>query len=341
MHSRLFEPPPSVEFVFETQKWMETLPNLVQTTEEQMRLVLFDYEILNVFQYPLSNEDFSLKWEGIRWPFRILSQINVTREAQVIDIEKFQKDQIGETSMFDKTLESLTVQVQEYQYKDDSSKALANAKHCKNLSEQLLQTQELGRTLNDRQFLFDLPELELENIDQLISSFRPYETLWYTAANFYRNRDKWMVESLMFVNVHEIFESVKNSKNILLELVDDFQEISRIQEVLYAFLAEINDFDGILELMQDLTNNCWTSHHYKVLNEQTGINLYYSKQLNMQMCIEHGILEHREVVKVILSKAIDEHLQEEKVLAAKAEKRRKEEEILEARRQRRLARTDI
>lgn len=320
---------------------MDTLPDLVKTTEEQMRLVLFDYDILDFFQYPLSNNDFALKWEGLRWPNKILQQINVTRETQIIDIEKFQKEQVSETSSFDKTIESLTVQVQEYQFKDDPSKALANAKQCKKLSEQLMTAQELGRTLNQRQLLFELPELELENIEQLIVSFKPYETLWYTAANFYGNRDNWMYEPLYGINVHDIFESIENSKNIFLELIDDFQELPRIQGVPNAFLEEIRNFEPVLDLMQDLTHSCWTSYHFKMLNDQSGMSISYSKELRTQMCVEEGILEHRDTVKHILKQAIEEHLQEERAKAIEAERRRKEEEILEGRRQRRLARTDI
>ncbi|XP_063697264.1 dynein axonemal heavy chain 1 [Culicoides brevitarsis] len=341
--NRLFEPPSSVEFLFETQNMIETLPELIKSTEEEMRVVLYDYEILDFFHYVLTNEDCALKWEAIRWPNRILSQINVTQEQQILDIEKFQKEQVSETSSFDKTLESLTVQVQEYQFKDDATKVTQNAQNCKKLSENLLITQKLGRTLNERQLLFNLPELELENIDQLIVSFKPYETLWFTAANFYHNREVWLNEKIACLNVHDIFEALENSKNIFMELVDDFEEIPRIQAVCNSFLAEIRSFEPILELMQDFTHFCWSKKCFKSLNEKTGMKISLETELSTQNCIEEGILkkENREMVKVILKQAIEDHHKEEITKAEEAEKRRKEEEILEARRQRRLARTDI
>lgn len=320
---------------------MESLPDKVNSTEELTRLVLFDYDILDFFLYPLSNDDFNLKWETIKWPKMILGQINVTRELQVVDLEKFKKEQISEISSFDKTIESLTVQVQAYQFENDPTKVVKLSNQCKVLSEQLKKSQEIGKTLNKRQILFELPEIELENIEMLIQSFRPYELLWHTAAEFHSNREHWIQQSLYSIQINEVYMKIESYKNIFHQSIDAFKEIPKVQEVPVAFLTQIKYFEPTVDVINNLKHDCWDPYYYKVFCEKTGLDIKYTKELNFFDCIEAGIMKHIETLKVILDDAIERRRLEEEAKIIEAEKRRKEEEILEARRQRRLARTDI
>ena len=100
MYDKIADVPISIEHVMEIKKFIEDVPNLVKSLEEQMRTTLFEYEILDYFWYSLSDDDFYLKWDAVAWPMKILKQISIVKDTQDADIDKFLKQQVADEGMY-------------------------------------------------------------------------------------------------------------------------------------------------------------------------------------------------------------------------------------------------
>lgn len=74
---KLKEIPQSIEHIFEIRDWMETIPLRVRDLEERMNKSKFDFDVLDVFHWNISDEDFEAKWEAIGSPLQIEKEVRI------------------------------------------------------------------------------------------------------------------------------------------------------------------------------------------------------------------------------------------------------------------------
>lgn len=72
---KLVTEPESIEDVFEIREWMESLPMTISGILEIMQRLKMDYDVLDQFNWNLSNENFNDKWEFLKFPFKIQNQV--------------------------------------------------------------------------------------------------------------------------------------------------------------------------------------------------------------------------------------------------------------------------
>lgn len=324
----LSERPISIERIFETREWMETLPDTIAEFEGQMKLKLFEYEILDYFWHTLPNEDFKIKWNALAGPFRCLKQIIFTREMFEEETERFQKQQIGDLGTFDEKVEALNMSVSQFSSQFDTSKVTEIAIDIKKLWKTIVETSELGRTLNRRQVLFELPEIDLNGIAQLQDSFAPYKTLWVTAADFQKWEEAWFGNPLTTVAPDSISLSVKEYKDALVNCVAEFAELRKVQDVALYFVHCIEEFEPKLEVLTWVKNPAWIVVHWQELCKVTGLEIKVTPAMNFEYLMEKGIMKFYDEVRDISDGATRNRAKlEAEIEAAERAKREAEEEI--------------
>ena len=70
--------PTDIEQLFEMREWMETVPINVSTCYETLRNINMEYDILDGFNWNLSDEDFNAKWETMKFPKLIQKLVSPT-----------------------------------------------------------------------------------------------------------------------------------------------------------------------------------------------------------------------------------------------------------------------
>lgn len=334
----LSERPISIERIFETREWMETLPDTIAEFESQMKLKLFEYEILDYFWHALPNEDFKIKWNALAGPFRCMKQMTVTREMFEEETERFQKQQIGDLGTFDEKVEALNMSVSQFSSQFDTSKVTEIAIDIKKLWKSIVETSELGTTLNRRQLLFELPEMDLNGIVQLQGSFAPYKTLWVTAADFQKWEEAWFGNPLSTVIPDSISLSVKEYKDALVKCVAEFAELRKVQEVALYFVHCIEEFEPKLEVLTWIKNPAWIVVHWQELCKVTGLEIKVTPAMNFEYCMEKGIMKFYDEVRDISDGATRNRAKLEAELEAADRAKREAEEEIERRKNSRRGR---
>lgn len=324
----LSERPISIERIFEIHEWMETLPDTIAEFENQMKLKLFEYEILDYFWHVLPNEDFKIKWNALAGPFRCSKQMIVTREMFEEETERFQKQQIGDLATFDEKVEALNMSVSQFSSQFDTAKVTEIAIDIKKLWKTIVETSEIGRTLNRRQVLFELPEIDLNGIVQLQASFAPYKTLWVTAADFQKWEEAWFGNPLATIVPDSISLSVKEYKEALLMCVTEFAELQKVQDVALHFVRCIEAFEPKLEVLTWIKNPAWIVVHWQEFCKVTGLEIKVTPAMNFEYCMEKGIMKFYDEVRDISDGATRNRAKlEAEIEAAERAKREAEEEI--------------
>lgn len=224
---------------------------------------LFDFAILDDFYFPLPNANFNAKVQALYSPVKIANQIKTTNETFEEEIERFRKQQIEDLATFSERLEELTVGVVFYNTQFDENKLMENSIEIKKLWKAIKEFGELGKVLNKRQTLFELPPIDLNPIEQLINSSDAFKDLWCTAADFYKFKEILLENTLTNVSVKNIHEEIIGFKKVLTKTVKSFREQEKIQELAQRFLDNVNNFDATVECLILIKHPIWNINHWQ------------------------------------------------------------------------------
>lgn len=338
---RLCEKSSSIEYIFNSLAWMKEIPEIVKGHEEWMRTTLFEYEILDFFWYSLSLEDFRIKWEAVAWPLKIIRQIEMTKEVYEEDSEIFKKNQFNELTTFDERVEALNVQVSSYATQYDYLKAIEFSIDIKKTWKNILDLLEHGKLLNKRQILFEIQEIDLTDLENLMENFQPYKTLWVTAADFIKSEEAWCGNPLTNVDVVVVKKGMSEYKADIERCIEIFKELPKVQSVANQFLSDIEKFEPCVRVIEYISNPCWILPYWQELIKTTGMEFKFNLNINFQLLIEKGILQHEEYVRELSERATfeKETLDAE---AAEAERvKREEEERIATKKRIRMERSDL
>lgn len=325
---RLSERPISIEQIFATRQWMETLPEVIATFENQMKLKLFEYDILDYFWRALPNDDFKVKWDALAGPLKCTKQMHTTWEMFEEETERFQKIQTSDLVGFDEKVEALNMSVSTFSSLADTSKVAEIAVDIKKLWKLIVETSEMGKTLNVRQALFELPDIDLTGIQNLLVSFAPYRKLWVTGADFTKWEEAWCGNPLVNVAPDAIRVSVDEYKAAIVECIQIFEELPKVQEVAKHFLDCIEQFEPKLDVLGWIKNPAWILVYWQEFGKTTGLEFKYSISINFDYLLDKGIMQHYDTVREISERATQMKDQlEAEMLAAEQAKREAEEEL--------------
>lgn len=235
----------------------------VTRLENAMKVKLFDFDILDDFFFPLPNANFNVKVQALYAPVKISNQIRSTNEMFEEEIERFRKQQIDDLATFSERLEELTVGVVYYNTQFDVGKLMENSIEIKKLWKSIKEFGDLGKTLNKRQTLFELPPIDLNPIEQLVNSSDAFKDLWCTAADFYKYKEILLENTLTNVSVTNIYKEMKSFKGTLTKAVKSFREQEKIQEVAQHFLDNVINFDTAVECLVLVKNPIWNINHWQ------------------------------------------------------------------------------
>lgn len=301
-----------------------------------MKLKLFEYDILDNFFQPLPNENFNIKWQALVGPQKCLGQISVTTEIFEEESERFLKQQFSDLGAYDEKVEVLNMTVSNFTTQFDVTKATETAIEIKKTWKTIIETEELGKLLNKRQLLFELPEIDLAPMRQLLQSFVPYKTLWSTAADFLKWEEGWFGNPLSTVDTEKIRETISVYKSDLMECIETFKELPKIQEVSKYFYGRILDFEPKLNCLEWILNPAWVTYHWQQLNKLTELNIKFSLTMNFAYLLQKNIMEYAQLVKEMSESATANRDELEAKLRADEERKLAEErELLERKNRRR------
>lgn len=342
IQNRLTERNKTIEQLYDTKQWLLSVPENVRVIEEKMRKIFFDFDILETFLMPLSNELFKLKWNTLAFPIRIMRQLNDTRNQFDNDeISRFRKIQLSDETNFLEKFDGLTIEVESYSSNydiDDLSVVSIGIDRLWNILNEMLTH---GHLLNKRQNIFNNPDIVLEPLKKLIEHLEPYYKLWTMALNFMEWKEKWTQLPVISIDIDNIKLAMKECKIVFHKCLVIFVDKIEMLNVVEHFLKALEDFEPYLKIIEHLKNPDLLFEHWSVLIQQSGMTMKYNPNLTFDYLIMKGILKNAKLVEEISTQATHE---KETKLQAEIEhenNRLKDEEIQAHKHARRIARTDI
>ncbi|XP_071059360.1 dynein axonemal heavy chain 1-like [Pseudochaenichthys georgianus] len=284
----------SIEELSEKREWMKQVPDQLKSYKEVIGKTLSDYELIEELRYSLSNENVDKKWTAIRWPQKIISQMEAAAAQHLEDEERFTKIQLADQNNFEDHLDSLKMLVAGFACHDDINHAHEVANEVRRTTKQLKECQTMAQTYNTRERLFGIPVTNYDRLQKLVKDFQPFTDLWTTTSDWMRWHESWLNDPLSSIDSEQLERNVTDVHKTMNKCVKHFKDIPGCQTVASAICIKIVDFQPYIPLIQGLRNPGMKNRHWEILSDRIQMKVKPKANLTLSRCLELGLQNHIE-----------------------------------------------
>ncbi|CAH8652543.1 unnamed protein product [Schistosoma rodhaini] len=296
---KLYEKPNSIEELTDLREWISTVPDKLEERQEYIDKAVSDYELIDLFFYNLSADDFNAKWTTIGWPHKIRQIIIQVEKNLEEDEERFKKLQISESAAFADKIDTLTMMVSSMASYSEIGKAQEVANEVRRVYKQLLDAQNMGGLLNSRERLFGLPNTNYENIPRLLKDFEPFKNLWLNVSDWMKTQEAVMNDPLISIDADNVEKVIVECYKTMHKSVRIFHELPNIQELANQVKLSIEEFKPYLPLIQSLRNPGMRQRHWEQLSEELGVSIVPKTSLTFSKCLEMHLQDNIDIISKI------------------------------------------
>lgn len=151
-----------------------------------------------------------------------------------------------------------------------------------------------GKMLNNRQKVFNQPEIDMERLSVFIERLHPHHTLLTMASNFLQLKDDWTFAPLSSVDINVVVAEVERWESVLQDSCVHFSSNEEMTSLIEKISKEVDAFGVVLDVMRDLKNSDFQEEHWTILSEKTGIPIEWSPQITMDLLLVRGVVKNAE-----------------------------------------------
>ncbi|XP_051269985.1 dynein axonemal heavy chain 1 isoform X2 [Dicentrarchus labrax] len=292
MSRKLREKPNGIEELTEKRDWMKQIPENIKSFKDVIGKILTDYELIEECCYCLPDEDVNKKWTAIRWPQRIISQMEAVAVEHVEDEERFHKIHLVDQNTFEDHLDSLQMLVAGFAGHADIDRAHEVANEVRRTGKQLKECQSLAQTYNTRERLLGVPVTNYDRLQKLVKDFQPFKDLWTTTSDWLRWHESWLNDTLSSIDPEQLERNVTDAHKTMHKCIKQFKDIPDCQMVATVIRNKIEDFRPYIPLIQGLRNPGMRSRHWEMLSERIHMKVKPKANLTFSRCLELGLQNH-------------------------------------------------
>ena len=296
-----------IEDLTELREWMETVPLELENLTEEVNRAVNDYDLIEEFYYPLSQDDFNVRWDAVFWPGKLQKQLEATYESLVEIEEDLKKIQLKDANEFQDRLESIQMGVAGFASYADPSKAHEVANEVRRTIKSLAECQESANLYNNRERLFGLKPTDYSKIQKLQRDFTPYKDLWTAASDWTRWFDTWMNDSFNAIDPELLEKQVNDCFRTFHKSVKTFKDVPGVLDVASSYRNKVDDFKPYIPLIQGLRNPGMRIRHWDQLSADIGMNIKPKKDLTFQKCLDMNLQDYTEQINKISDVAAKEY----------------------------------
>lgn len=331
----------TVEELLVILQWIPEIPKEVKQIEKKLEKMVVDFEILESFLIVLSDDIMQLKLLSQMMPHIIQQRIEEIKPKHKFDFELFRKLQETQVTQFLEKIETVAADVEAYLSRREIDDVSRVANEIDELWGVLNEMMTRGELLNNRQKIFNQPEIDMERLNVFVKRLHPHHTLWTMASNFLRSKETWTFSPLSSVDINVIEAEVKRCENVLQDSRVLFTSRPEMMVLIENISKDVEDFNRMFNVMKDLKNPDFQDEHWSALSVETGIPIRYTTSMTFDSLLIRGIVKQAEVVKQVSNNATREREERDLQQIEAEQKRLEDEELMEQKKVRRAARKDI
>ncbi|KAM6927306.1 LOW QUALITY PROTEIN: dynein axonemal heavy chain 1 [Xenentodon cancila] len=307
---KLCEKPNSIEELAEKSDWMTQIPEQLKRYTECIGRILSEYEVIDDFNHRLSDEDVMTKYTAIKWPQRIISEMEAVATQHMEDRERFRKIQLSNQKKFEDQLNSLQVFTAGFARHADMDFAHKTTNKVMSTWKMLKECQDMAQTYNTRQRLLGLPVSNYDILQKLEKDLQPFKDLWTTTSNWLQWTPNLLNGPLFNIDPEWLEHHVTDGLQTMRKSIEHFEDIPDIKIMATEMCNKIEDFHLYVTLIQGLQKLGTKRYLWKMLSERIHMKIRVSANLNLSQCLELGLQNHMDdITYVAKTAAIEQALE--------------------------------
>ena len=297
IYSRLTTPYSTIEEVAEMEDFIKEIPKDTEDLVVIIAEMISQCEVLDKFNFQLSDEQFTDKWTAYGWTRKIedtvaaiLAKIDKDRHAQENEMKE-------EQVKFSAEINEMETIVNEFHQHCDLNKLDIIGLDVKEKAKNLKEFADRAKLFQSREVLFGLDQTDYDRVAVITKAFEPYAQLWITAYDWRHNRKKWMSDPFETLDPESMDQWVQDGWRSLFKASKAFAELPECKEAVETIKEEIDEFKPLLPSLNALRNPGLRERHWTAMSADVGFELMPGKTLNtMKDMIDMHLADYDEKI---------------------------------------------
>ena len=275
IRSVLIRPVETPEDVVKVKEYMKTIPEQVFDLQSVINEMGEVYDVLDKFQYALTDDDFSKKWKAIGWPARL--DEDVVRTNQNLESQRKMLTDVMEKNQesFAKEVEKLQKQVAAFYKRTDIKKVTEIANEVKGVVAEIQKAREQANQFNQHEALFERDKTDYSGVHQLAKDFEPYQLLWVTADDWIQWHHGWTNDPFESIDADEMEKNAMQAAKNIAKVVREprFKDKAPILKIAEDLKAQIDEFKPIIPTVKHLRQQGMKERHWNQLSKELAFDV--------------------------------------------------------------------
>lgn len=207
--------PKTIDELTDTKKYISEIGVQIEKLKREIDEVMRVYGILDEFNVELTGLEFTNKWELFKAPKNVQKVIELQNEVLNKLKEQMLKAMELEQEEFEETIDNLESMIGGFGVYDQIDKYIEYANNVDNVEAKLLESQEMARVFNQREFLVGKEIKDYSRLQQMTKDFQPYLNLWRTIRTWNQSEEAWRNVRWEKLNAEELENTFENCQKTM------------------------------------------------------------------------------------------------------------------------------
>ena len=300
INAKLMTPYSTIEEVADLEEFIKEIPKETEDVVDIIAEMLAQCEVLDKFNFQLSDEQFNDKWTSYGWTRRvengiaeIVTQIDNDRNAKENEMKE-------EQVKFEAEMDDIENIVKEFHQHTDLAKLEEVGQDVKAKAANLKDMADRAKKFQSRELLFGLEQTDYDRVGVITKSFEPYAQLWITAYDWRKNHTQWMTDPFQSLEPESMDTCIQDGWRALFKASKAFAELPECKEVAEQIREEIDEFKPMMPCITALRNPGLRERHWNAMSGDVGIDLLPGKSLNtLHDVIDMKLVDYEEKISKV------------------------------------------
>ena len=280
VRQKLKKSPQTIEEVVEMEDLLKDIPKQVVDIQQELGDMSEQFEVLDKFEYNLSDDESMDKWNAKMWPKKISETVLSAEAAMLAKRESFKSEQEQAQEEFIKSLDRIEVIITNF-YKHDDIKNLEHiAAQARHVSSKLAEYTGLAKQFNARELMYGQEQTDYERLSRITKIFEPYAQLWIGVDNWRRWQVEWKTGDFSQLDPEQMDKDISDTWRHLFKASKALAEFESIADLAVSVRAEIDKFKPLMPIVIALRNPGLRDRHWDQLSVDLGFKVKPGETLN-------------------------------------------------------------
>ena len=308
IHSKLIIKPTNIEEIAELEDYMKEVPKESEEIRMWIEEMLTQFDVLDEYNFELSDEQFANKWTAFGWPKQIEETLLECEKQNIADRDSYMNDMKREQQEFEKKLDELELIVTNYHVHSDLGKISEIGPDVRDKVRLLKEYNDLSKKFQSRENIFGLDQTDYDRVSRIAKQFDPYAQLWVSADDWFTCKKEWSESPFDKLDPEKMENILTEAWRNVFKASKAFTELPALKDAADEIKRQIDEFKPVMPVVTALRNPGLKDRHWSIMSKELGTDLIPGENLNrLEDVYTLGLMDKEESITKVCESAGKEY----------------------------------